>query len=41
MNSVEVELIALVHERDGHSHNHRVEAGAEVDGGREDGVVRP
>ena len=41
MNAVEVELISLVHQRDGHSHNHCVEAGAEVDGGREDGVVRP
>ena len=41
MNSIEVELIALVHERDGHGNYHGVEAGAEVDGGREDGVVRP
>ena len=41
VNSIEVELVALVHERDGHGHNHCVEAGAEVDRGREDGVVRP
>ena len=41
MDPVEVELIASVHQGDGHGHDHGAEAGAEVDGGGEDGVVRP
>ena len=41
MDPVEVKLVAPVHQGDGHGHDHGPEAGAEVDGGGEDGVVRP
>ena len=41
MDPVEVELVAPVHQGDGHGHDHGPEAGAEVDGGGENGVVRP
>ena len=41
MDPVEVELIAPVYQGNGHGHDHGAEAGAEVDWGGEDGVVRP